>query len=46
VQGVVERLKHRGILSMAPDPTRLRLLTHNDVDDQDVDRLLQEAASL
>jgi threonine aldolase len=46
VQGVVERLKERGVLAMAPDPTRLRLLTHNDVDDQDVDRLLDAAKGL
>ena len=46
VQSVVDRLKERGVLAMAPDPTRLRLLTHNDVDDEDVDRLLQEAAKL
>jgi threonine aldolase len=46
VQGVVEKLKARGILAMAPDPERLRLLTHCDVDDQDVDRLLEEAARL
>jgi threonine aldolase len=46
VQGVVDRLKARGILTMAPDPSRLRLLTHNDVDDDDVARLLEEARSL
>jgi threonine aldolase len=46
VQGVVDRLKAKGILAMAPDPARLRLLTHNDVDDQDVERLLEEAARL
>ncbi len=46
VQGVVDRLKARGILTMAPDPARLRLLTHNDIDDQDVERFLEEAGSL
>ena len=46
VARVVERLRERGVLTMAPDPARLRLLTHCDVDDQDVDRLLEEAARL
>lgn len=46
VQGVVDRLKAKGILAMAPDPARLRLLTHNDVDDEDVARFLEEAAKL
>ena len=46
VKDVVEKFKSRGILTMAPDPTRLRLLTHCDVDDEDVDRLLAEAAKL
>jgi threonine aldolase len=46
VQGVVDRLRERGILAMAPDPARLRLLTHADVDDGDVDRLLAAAAAL
>ena len=46
VQGVVERLRERGVLAMAPDPARLRLLTHNDVDDEDVDRLLDAAKGL
>lgn len=46
VRSVVERLEARGVLSMAPDPDRLRLLTHADIDDEDVDRLLEAAATL
>jgi threonine aldolase len=45
-QSVVDRLRERKVLAMAPDPARVRLLTHNDVDDQDVDRLLEAAKSL
>jgi len=46
VKGVVDRWKERGVLALAPDAARVRLLTHNDVDDEDVDRLLREAARL
>jgi threonine aldolase len=46
VADVVERLREHGILAMAPDPSRLRLLTHNDIDDEDVDRLLDVAKGL
>ncbi len=46
VKDVVVRLKERGVLAMAPDPTRLRLLTHADVDDGDVERMLAAAKDI
>ena len=39
-------LKERGVLCLATAPDTLRLLTHADVDDGDVDRALAEAARL
>jgi len=46
VKDTVGRFREKGILAMAPDPTRLRLLTHADIDDGDVDRLLEAAAGM
>jgi len=42
----VEGLKAKGVLAMSPDGERVRILTHNDVDDGDADRLLAAAKSL
>ncbi len=43
VKEVIERFREAGVLAMAPDPERIRLLTHADVDDEDVERLLAAA---
>lgn len=42
----MERLKARGVLCYDTAPDTIRLLTHADIDDGDVDRLLREAAAL
>ncbi|MHC4924767.1 MAG: threonine aldolase family protein [Planctomycetota bacterium] len=41
-----DALEEKGVLCLATAPDTIRLLTHNDVDDEDVDRLLEAAAGI